>query len=134
MGYIRHHAIIVTGRDYGEHKSDLSVFCDITDAHREATNVIFGSDCVSDLSVLHINCTRSFCIWPDGSKEGWAESDDGDGRRNAFITWLRAQYHEDGSSPVAWAEVQFGDDANEACIVRSSDDDYKERLAKGEPE
>jgi hypothetical protein len=73
-----------------------------------------------------MNSTRSFLVAPDGSKEGWEESDKGDQRREEFVEWLRGQAYNDGSNPLAWielyfaAEQQFMDDFPGAEIVRGS--------------
>lgn len=98
MGVIAHHAIIVTA-SYGGWPEK---------AH-EAARRYFPEDQVSELSREAINGYRSFCIFPDGSKEGWAESADGNLRRDNFVEWLKAQAYEDGSSPLSWAEVHFGE-------------------------
>jgi hypothetical protein len=69
-----------------------------------------------------VNYTRTFMIGPDGSKEGWDISDCGDAFRNAFVAWLNAYRYSDGSSPLAWVVVQYGDDNGETLIVRHSDE------------
>ncbi len=56
-----------------------------------------------------MNGTRSIIMVPDGSKEGWLESDDGDSLRESFILELEKRNFSDGSSPWSWVEVGFGD-------------------------
>lgn len=114
MGYIRHHAFVVTS--FSEKI--------IKEAHAKALG-LFGLDRVTTVMVSPSNAYHSFFVGSDGSKEGWPESDRGDELRAAFIKWLRTQYHEDGSSSIQWAEVQYGDDENEAEICAGSDDDSK---------
>lgn len=112
MGYMRHHAIIVTSWDEALLKT----------AHSEALNV-FGDGAVSPLLAEGVNGDRTFLVGPDGSKEGWPESDQGDTRRARFVDWLRAQTDdEDGSSTLCWVEVQYGDDDGDTRIVRHSDE------------
>jgi len=111
MGYMSHHAIVVTSW------SDEY----IQSAHALATG-IFPS--VSSVLRSQVNDYWSFFIPPDGSKDGWKESSDGDTRREQFIKRLREQYCEDGSSHVTWAEVQYGDDNKDSKVTRSSDFDY----------
>lgn len=106
MGYIRHHAIIVTGT-YGDW---------IDRAHNKA-NKLFAEKQVSPILEPSINATRSFFIGPDGSKEGWDDSDTGDKQRKKFIQWLNEQRYDDHSSLLSWAEVLYGDDAGECSIV-----------------
>lgn len=113
MGYIRHHTIVVTSWD--EH---------VEPAWQKAVEV-FGNAAVSPVLNSERNGYRSFFVVPDGSKEGWEESDDGDMRRAAFIDWLRAQYHSDGSTNVSWVEAQYADDNDDTKVTGSSDDDQK---------
>lgn len=110
MGYIRHHAIIVTSFDEGL----------IQKAYMMALE-IFDPQHVSPVIGPVTNAFYTFFVGPDGSKEGWKTSDDGDERRDRFIVWLDMQRHEDGSTSLDWVEVQYGDDNHETCIVRDSD-------------
>jgi hypothetical protein len=105
MGYIRHHAIVVTAWNED----------DARDAHDEAHR-IFGSTTgvVTSLCDPVMNGYISFAVLPDGSKEGWEESDDGDAARDRFIAWIESKYN------YAWAEVQFGDDNGEQIVTRAS--------------
>lgn len=109
MGTITHHAIVVT-----TWSRPLAM-----EAHKQATET-FGSDGISPLSSTQVNSTLSFCIFPDGSKEWWAESDQGDARRDRFIVWLDTQRYEDGSTAIKWAEVEYGEcvgDDTEGAVV-----------------
>ena len=106
MGYIRDHAIVVVG-----------TYDDWIDrAHAQATGMF---PWVSPISPKAINSSRAFFVPPDGSKEGWPESDAADLVRDSFILWLRAQCYEDGSSPLKWIEVIVSDDELELSIERS---------------
>jgi hypothetical protein len=120
MGYMRHHAIIVT--------SEISP--NLNYAHLMARS-IFGESRVSSIVLSSVNCVCSFFVSPDGSKEGWDESRIGDEQRDEFIAYLRREAYEDGSNSLTWAEVQYGDDDHESAVVRSGDMDYCETLAKG---
>lgn len=108
MGYMRHHGILVTTykREYAE------------EARAEAVKIGL---LVSEIVDSRVNGFNSFAVFPDGSKEGWDESDAGDARRDALIAWLDSKKFEDLSSPFAWVEVQYGDDEGETLIVRDSD-------------
>lgn len=109
MGYMRHHAIIVTSfkDDYTEQLRDIAV-------------AIFGKS-VTNIVESQINGDTSFMVGPDGSKEGWQESEDGDKRRDRFITELRAAYKL--GVYCRWVEVQYGDDNQITEALRSSDGD-----------
>lgn len=103
MGYIRHHAIVVTS--HGDHAFN---------AHRKAV-LIFGH-LVSNIIDSEFNGYMSFFIAPDGSKEGWSDSDDYDSKRNEFISWIKSNVYEDGSNSISYAMLYYGDDNGEAKI------------------
>lgn len=113
MGYMRHHAIVVSCYDMELTKA----------AYAWALEVF---PVVSPILESRVNHYASFFIPPDGSKEGWSESADGDLERAKFITWLRSKASSDGSSPYGWVEVQYDDDNKETTVTRSSDHDYQE--------
>lgn len=106
---MRHHSIIVCSWN-----EEL-----LATIHSDAIT-IFG-DQVSSIVKSKMNTYCSFFIAPDGSKEGWEDSNEGDKKRNEFIEYLETQKHEDGSSSIDWVEVQFGDDEGETKIMRDSD-------------
>ena len=103
MGYMRHHAIIVTSWN---RRSMLEA--------RNKAKKIFPY--VSEISPETTNGYYSLFIPPDGSKEGWDESDEGNERRNKFLSWLTIY------SIFDWVEVQFGDDEGVTRICRHSDE------------
>lgn len=91
MGTIQHHAIIVTGSDYGE---------GVQRCHAYAKEIF---PWVSEISPVAMNGYRSFFIPPDGSKEGWHDSDVGDSRREKFEAFMTG-------NRVGWCvEVQYGE-------------------------
>ena len=96
MGYIRHHAIVVTGNEE-----------DIIPAHQLA-KVVFG-DLVSNIVPSIINGYQSFFIAPDGSKEGWFYSGIGDENRDNFINNVEN---------VSYAELYYGDDNRQSEVTR----------------
>lgn len=108
MGYIRHHAIVVTGPD------EWFDGCPTIHEAREAA-VDVGCLEVTDVVGPGLNGTSSFLVAPDGSKEGWTASDEGDRARDNFILWLRAV-----ETPFSWAELVLSDDDHVALIERNS--------------
>jgi hypothetical protein len=108
MGYMRHHAIIVTG-SYGDY---------LLRAHLQARRLEMK---VSDIVKSSINGFESFFVAPDGSKEGWPESDTGDIARDALIDFLQSMRYGDGGSPLSWALVQYGDDNRQKSITTDDD-------------
>lgn len=119
MGYIRDHAIVVVGT-YGDA---------LEKARAEAVR-IFASDASpfgpptaaigpSEITPPAVNGSQAFFIPPDGSKEGWTESGNGDDRRKAFLDYLDSTKYDDGSSALKWVEVRVSDDNDELAIERS---------------
>lgn len=74
MGTIQHHAIIVTGFN------DTNM----AKARRKALKIFYPED-VSEIVGNGMNGYASFFVGPDGSKEGWDDSNTGDERRQKFI-------------------------------------------------
>jgi len=109
MGYMRHHAIVVSSWN----KPLLS------EAHAYATSMF---PAISEIVPSDINGYASFFVPPDGSKEGWPDSDLGDSRRSDFIAWLRTKAYEDGSTSLDWVEVQFADDDLVTKVTAHSDE------------
>lgn len=92
MGYIKHHAIAVTSWD------EI-----ITKAHEEAVR-IFGH-LVTPIIDSGMNSYQSFFIAPDGSKEGWELSNEGDHNREEFIKFLKAECEY-----ASYCEFYYGED------------------------
>lgn len=104
MGYIKHDAIIVT--TYSQERMDLLVGA--------ATRI--GVTLAGPVE-SPINHMLTALVAPDGSKEGWPESDEGDARRARLIEWLDSQRFTDGSSPYSWAHVSYSSDDRKARVV-----------------
>lgn len=96
MGYIKHEAIIVTG--WNEER--------LTAARDKAVELELV---VTPFAESPVNGYKSFLIVPDGSKEGWEESDKGEVRREAWISWA-SDPEAGGSRRVDWAMVRYGGD------------------------
>ena len=117
MGYMRHHMIVVTSCD------DLQ----IQEAHAKALEIFSWANMglvnqgivgVTPIFTSPVNHYYTFFVPPDGSKEGWSDSEDGDTGRALFIEWLNAQRHEDSSTCLKWAEVQYGDEEQDNRVLR----------------
>lgn len=109
MGYMRHHAIVVSG--------DLRPI-EAARVEAEALGCV-----VSPVVVSPYNGYCSFFVAPDGSKEGWGESDTGDQQRAAMVTLLRTRFGHDGDELLDWAEVSFGGD-DTARVCNHSNEEY----------
>ncbi len=103
MGYMRHHTIVVTGWDREDTRK----------AHNQAVKQ-FGH-LVSQVVDSRLNGYVSFFIAPDGSKEGWSASHNGDDAREYFKSWLR-----ESRNSASWVEVQFADEDGDNRIVDDS--------------
>ena len=112
MGYMCHHAIIVTSWDEES----------IVTAHKKACE-LFGDQnflgvisYITEITPEATNGYRSFLISPDGSKEGWETSDRGDIARNRFTRWLNSQK----DNYCEYAEVQFGDENGDNRLLKQT--------------
>lgn len=105
MGYTRHHAIICTSWSLAR----------IAHASEVAEEIGLP---VTAIHATPINSYSTFIVLPDGSKEGWTDSDDGDEMRERFIQYLRDKHtDEDGGHYIDWALVQYGDDYGNNCVL-----------------
>lgn len=107
MGCIRHNAIVITSRNPG------AIVAAADKAHEIGLQVLGPAPSV-------INGYRSLMICPDGSKEGWMDSNIGDRNREAFRAWLDTQRLKDGSSNFEWAEIAYGADDAAAAVTASA--------------
>lgn len=111
MGYIKHNAIIITADDY---PTGLKQFGKV---HSKAKQ-IFG-ETVSEAIRSPLNGYISFFVAPDGSKEGWDESDSGDKKRKKFADYIDKLAYEDGSNAVHFVDVSY-DENHEVDIDRTN--------------
>jgi hypothetical protein len=113
MGYMKHHAIVVTGSDVAQ----------ISQAREYAITIGMA---VSEVVTSPVNAYWSFFVAPDGSKEGWESSNTGDLERQNFIDFLN-QAEPGGVYAMRklyllnWVEVIYGDENGPPKIVRSDD-------------
>tara|TARA_R110000851_G_scaffold147756_1_gene287757 strand:- start:745 stop:1071 length:327 start_codon:yes stop_codon:yes gene_type:complete len=98
MGYIKHHGIAVT-----------SSIDELTkEAHTQAKSIF--KERTSEIVNSETNGYKSFFIAPDGSKEGWEESNSVNDQRETFVKWVSEQAHEDGSNSISFCEFFYGED------------------------
>ena len=103
MGYIRHNAIVVTSWN------DALINAAACRALNIGLTVLGPSEQAT-------NGFRTMLVCPDGSKEGWEESDHGDRMRAAFRAWMNKQRYGDGSTSLHWVEIAYGSDDAEATV------------------
>lgn len=115
MRNIKHHSIIVTSGDREKIewvRQQAILFYQQT---MEAKN---GKALVSPISLGLINNFYSFYIIPDGSKEGYDISEDGDMVREKICLAIESLKGPDGTNPVNYVEVYFGADEGTAGVIR----------------
>lgn len=116
MGTIIHNAIVVTSWSKNI----------IENAHVEIKNNVTLS--ISEIIESNFNDYYSFLIAPDGSKEGWADSDFGDEMRDRVIEILDSYQYEDGSNSLKYVEIKY--DECPAQVVRENSPLHDERKTK----
>lgn len=108
MGYMRHNAIVVTTWS-DERLEQFAMF-----ATEQGARLLVQAPIAAGM-----NGYRSALVCPDGSKEGWDTSNNGDMVRAAIRKWLAEQRYDDGSSAFEWVEIAYGCDDSEAVIEHS---------------
>ena len=107
MGYIEHAAVIVTVSDYANDDRDLAPGPKV-EAFRESLPEEWRALVIGPVRAV-VNGYGTYAFLPDGSKEGWRDSDQGDEYRSQFKAIFAFRY-EDGSSPFDVVEVRYGGD------------------------
>jgi hypothetical protein len=105
MGYMAHDAVIVTISDFGE-RPDVAAF-------RQEMPKGFQQLVVGPIPSV-TNGYSTYVFAPDGSKEGWGDSDIGDEWRQRFVALF-----SDGFADVV--TVRWGGDFGQEVGVRASD-------------
>ena len=109
MGYIRHHAIIVTGT-WAQARALRAIVFHIL-AYQDGPEIVRLP--VSDLMESQVNGHVSFVVGPDGSNEHRDASEIGNALRDQIIRALR-------DSQTSWTEVQYGDDEGQNIVLRTN--------------
>ena len=119
MGYMVHHALVVTGSARSDYRS--AAWPTAEDAHAVAVEIAkrLGACEVTAPTPESTNGYRSFMIAPDGSKAGWQTSHDGDQTRAEMVAWLRDKTR---SGWFSWAVVRFGDEGGDNCLEDHDND------------
>ena len=104
MGSYHHHAIVLT--------APTAEWLAPVVARARAAGL---GDLMTPVLVAPLNHHASFFIGPDGSYEGWTESDVADMRRAEFLDALA------GMEGISWALVSYGDDHGLSARVERSD-------------
>ena len=100
MGYVSHKAILVTVWNN-----------DVLNHILRYAYESFGDRVVGPH--FGINDYKTFVILPTGSKEGWEPAEKDIEEKENFLTYLKSFNYEDGSSPIHWVYVMYGDEGAE---------------------
>lgn len=114
MSYYAHNAVIVTINGYMKrYKGNIfeDLYMPDVEAFRESLPEKWRHLLVGPVQSV-VNDYISYAFLPDGSGEGWTDSDDGDKYRDEFADLFDQQY-DDGSSPFSVVWVRFGGDEPE---------------------
>lgn len=115
MGYMAHHALIVYIPSYFVEKGHSLIYPEKKmpdiEAFRAALPENFRQLLVGPVQTA-ANGDYVLVFLPDGSKEGWDISDEGDAIRDALAKMFDVRYDEDAHycSPFQVVEVRFGGD------------------------
>ena len=104
MGYVRHDAIVVTSWQ----REALEA------AAEKARNL--GLEVLGPSADV-TNGIATFLVCPDGSKEGWDESDEFDEKRAQFLAYLNGERYADNSSCLSWVALAYGSDDREVVVT-----------------
>lgn len=106
MGLIQHHALVAITWDQKSFECIVAQINERTDCDQFLLNV------------TKINAYYTIIIPPDGSKEGWEESDAGDARRDWLLKIIAESEH---AGRWDWIEVEFGELDAAICRERRRD-------------
>ena len=105
MGYIKHDTILVVFDDWV--LNDPEWMPDV-EAFKQSLPEEWRHLIVGPIQAL-VNGYITYAFLPDGSKEGWTPSDDGDRYRDQFVELFNKGY-DDRSSPFDVTRVRHGGD------------------------
>lgn len=124
MGYMKHDTVIVVVSDYAYDKPG---WMPDVEAFKQTLPEEWQHLIVGPVRAV-VNGYDTYIFLPDGSKEGWGTSDDGDKYRAAFADLFSVGYG-DKSSPFDVTVVRHGGDDEDETSARHV---YPERLFEGE--
>lgn len=107
MGYLRHECIVVSGWDDKR----------VADAHKRAVLIFTEHEMeglVGPVIPHAINGGAAFLISPDGSKEGWEQSERGREARQEYIATLKGSREY-----LEWCLLLIGGDDGEYRVLDS---------------
>lgn len=121
MGNVKHNTIVVTGFQEEKVQEARNKAIEIFEQcfSNEPISKPYGSRLVSEIVQGLKNGQCSFFIAPDGSKEGWSTSKNGDEARKQFCDWLNGET----DNYCDYVEIRWDGDDDAETIVRSNNTD-----------
>lgn len=117
MGYQRQKVFVVTAHGYNDATKALKqVRSFIMRQFKGLDEPGFTSFKTVTPIMYGMNSVCSFAILPDGSKEGWDESDRVDEVIEKAIRKIKKYRYEDNSSPLSYGYMCFDDEENETWM------------------
>ena len=98
MGMIQHKALLVTSCDRPK----------LMKARRKAVK-LFDKNNITPITGAGMNGYETFVVVPCGSKLGWEPSQKHHSAMEVFIEFLNEMAYDDGSSPIDYVEVNYGE-------------------------
>ena len=102
MGVMNHNAIVATTWDDDKFYIVKQWITDLGGDYAQFR-------CLFAFSGSVANGYQTIVLCPDGSKEGWKPSVQGNELRDRFVARLEQDCYGDGSSPWCWVEIGFGE-------------------------
>lgn len=114
MKNIKHHTIAITSND----KVQLEALRNrVLSIYKEKMEAKKGNQIVSPIFESLINSFCTFYIIPDGSKEGYDASEDGDTVRKSIVELINS-YNQAGRENIfRFIEISYGEDASAPQII-----------------
>lgn len=100
MGYIKHDAIVFTA------------WCEEKAIPVRDKAVEFGLQ-VTEFVTSNVNAYVTFVVTPDGSKEGWDTSNEGNEARENLLSWVK-----ENKIFIDWVHVSYGGDEPEYTNIQ----------------
>lgn len=126
MGYIRHHAMIITSWNK-EHLARAHEW--IAGYIKREQGVMESlSYMLSPMTDRGMNSYRSFALFPDGGKEGVDTSDRGDAIRAAIKYFFR---NNADNLYLSWVEVEFGGYDDGAIVLAHNENVDEDEESEG---
>ena len=75
-------------------------------------DLVFSKGMITKPLMSPTNGFYTFMIGPDGSKEGWPESDEGDAQRKQYLNWLREK-----NLMIHACHISFDDNPETGALV-----------------